>query len=77
MARMRSAKLKLKHMLHSPHWREHLDDIAQGGLENVGPLFSFLLLGPLTMHRAAALWAGPRHCWPPGSPRRPAISSAV
>ena len=53
MARMRSAKQKLKECLVSPQWREHLDEIAQGGLENVGPLFSFLLLGQQTMHRAA------------------------
>lgn len=53
MARMRSTKQKLKECLVSPQWREHLDEIAQGGLENVGPLFSFLLLGPQTMHRAA------------------------
>ena len=53
MARMRSAKQKLRECLLSQQWREHLDEIAQGGLENVGPLFSFLLLGPLTMHRAA------------------------
>lgn len=53
MARMRSAKQKLKDCINSPEWRNHLDEIAQGGLENVGPLFSFLLLGPQTMHRAA------------------------
>ena len=53
MARMRSTKQKLKECLVSPQWRDHLDEIAQGGLENVGPLFSFLLLGPQTMHRAA------------------------
>ena len=53
MARMRSTKQKLKECLVSPQWREHLDEIAQGGLENIGPLFSFLLLGPQTMHRAA------------------------
>ena len=50
---MRSTKQKLKECLVSPQWREHLDEIAQGGLENIGPLFSFLLLGPQTMHRAA------------------------
>lgn len=53
MARMRSAKQKLKECINSPQWRDRLDEIAQGGLENVGPLFSFLLLGPQTMHRAA------------------------
>lgn len=53
MARMRSAKQKLKECLLSPQWREHLDGIVQGGQQNVGPLFSFLLLGPQTMHRAA------------------------
>ena len=53
MARMRSVKQKLKECLSGPQWRDHLDEIAQGGLENVGPLFSFLLLGPQTMHRAA------------------------
>lgn len=53
MARMRSAKKKLRECLVSPRWHEYLDEIAGGGLENVGPLFSFLLLGQQTKHRAA------------------------
>ena len=53
MPRMRSAKQQLKQYLQSPQWREHLDEIAAGGAAHVGPLFSFLLLGPQTMHRAA------------------------
>lgn len=53
MARMRSAKQRLRAILESPEWQGHLDDIAQGGVENVGPLFSFLLMEPRTMHRAA------------------------
>lgn len=53
MARMRSAKQKLRGYLEGPDWREYLDEIAEGGTENVGPLFSFLLLEPRMMHRAA------------------------
>ncbi|MBQ9452329.1 MAG: HEAT repeat domain-containing protein [Desulfovibrio sp.] len=53
MARMRLAKQKLRGYLESVAWREHLDEIARGGVENVGPLFSFLLLSPSLMHRAA------------------------
>lgn len=55
MARMRSTKQKLKEcsLGQLSQWREHLDEIAQGGLENVGQFF-LLLLGPQTMHRAAA-----------------------
>ncbi|MEE0815740.1 MAG: HEAT repeat domain-containing protein [Desulfovibrio fairfieldensis] len=30
-----------------------MEEIAAGGASHVGPLFSFLLLGPQTMHRAA------------------------
>ncbi|MBQ9406632.1 MAG: HEAT repeat domain-containing protein [Desulfovibrio sp.] len=53
MARMRSAKQKLRAYLESPDWRTHLDAIASGGMGNVGPLFSLLPLEPRTMHRAA------------------------
>ena len=61
MPRMRSTKQQLKQYLQSPQWRDHLEEIAAGGASHVGPLFSFLLLGPQTMHRAAValgdLWA--------------------
>ncbi|WP_297670803.1 DVU0298 family protein [uncultured Desulfovibrio sp.] len=53
MARMRLAKQKLRGYLEGPDWREYLDEIAERGTENVGPLFSFLLLEPRMMHRAA------------------------
>ncbi|EFL86693.2 hypothetical protein HMPREF1022_02183 [Desulfovibrio sp. 6_1_46AFAA] len=53
MPRMRSTKQQLKQYLQSPRWRDHLEEIAAGGASHVGPLFSFLLLGPQTMHRAA------------------------
>jgi hypothetical protein len=53
MARMRSAKKRYKKWLTSPNWRDHLQEIAQDGKESIGPLFSFLLLDPLTRHRAA------------------------
>lgn len=54
MPKMRSSKQRLKQLLQGPDWREHLDEIAAGGMTSVGPLLSFLLLGHLTMHRAAA-----------------------
>ena len=53
MAKMRTSKQQLKRLLQGPDWREHLDEIAAGGMTSVGPLFSFLLLGSQTMHRAA------------------------
>lgn len=53
MAKMRSAKQRLRLILQASDWQAHLDAIAAGGMTNVGPLFSFLLLGPQTMHRAA------------------------
>ena len=53
MPRMRSTKQQLKQYLQSPQWQDHLEEIAAGGASHVGPLFSFLLLGPQTMHRAA------------------------
>lgn len=55
MARMRTTKQHLKQHLQGAHWRDHLEEIATGGMSSVGPLFSFLLLGPQTMHRAAAI----------------------
>ena len=54
MPRMRSTKQQLKQYLQSPQRRDHLEEIAAGGASHVGPLFSFLLLGPQTMHRAAS-----------------------
>lgn len=53
MPRMRSTKQQLKQYLQSPRWRDHLEEVTAGGASHVGPLFSFLLLGPQTMHRAA------------------------
>lgn len=53
MARMRSAKKRLREMLAKPDWQASLNEIASGGSENVGALFSFLALDPETMHRAA------------------------
>ncbi|MBQ9536996.1 MAG: HEAT repeat domain-containing protein [Desulfovibrionaceae bacterium] len=53
MARMRQAKGELKGLLSAANWREYLPTIAQGGVTHIGPLFSFLLLEPLMMHKAA------------------------
>lgn len=55
MARMRTTKQRLKQLLQGARWRDHLEEIASGGMTSVGPLFSFLLLGPQTMHRAAVI----------------------
>lgn len=54
MPKMRTSKQHLKRLLQEPDWQDHLEEIAAGGMTSIGPLFSFLLLGPLTMHRAAA-----------------------
>ena len=54
MARMRSAKQALEAALNGQNWRRSLPEIAAVGMPYVGPLFSFLLRGPLLMHRAAA-----------------------
>lgn len=53
MSGWRNAKGELKKLLTGSDWQEHLDRIASGGKKNVGPLFSFLLLEPEMMHRAA------------------------
>lgn len=53
MARMRIAKQKYRNWLATPQWRAHLESIAADGTESIGPLLSFLLLDPLTRHRAA------------------------
>ena len=53
MPRMRSIKADLRRLLDAPDWRDHLHDIAATGLAGVGPLLSFLLLDPLTRHKAA------------------------
>ena len=53
MSTMRASKQYLKSLLQSPRWQEHLAEIASGGMGSIGPLFSFLLLDGLTMHRAA------------------------
>ncbi len=54
MAKMRAGKKLFRQLLRQPDWKNHLDEIAAGGMTSVGPLFSMLLLDPLTMHRAAA-----------------------
>lgn len=53
MASMRMNKQKLKDLLDQADWKNNLDEIAAGGMGAVGPLFSFLLLKPEMMHRAA------------------------
>lgn len=53
MARMRQIKEQIKKQLQDDAWREHICDIAAGGIAHIGPLFAMLLLGPLMMHRAA------------------------
>lgn len=53
MARMRSAKKRLRELLAEPDWKASLEEIVSGGSENVAALFSFLLLAPEKMHRAA------------------------
>lgn len=54
MANLARAKRELKGHLEREDWHSHLDQIAAGGMANVGALFSFLLLKPEIMHRAAA-----------------------
>lgn len=54
MSRMRSAKQQFRAILSGPGWRSHLAAMRAGGMESVGPLFAFLPMEPLTMHRAAA-----------------------
>ena len=51
--RMRALKARLRPLLEEEDWREHLEEIASLGLPAVGPLLSFLPLGPLVRHRAA------------------------
>lgn len=53
MANLRRSKQQLRKVLESDDWQAHLDEIAAGGMANVGALFSFLLLEPEMMHRAA------------------------
>lgn len=53
MARMRQIKNQLRTLLQDEAWRDQVPNIASGGIANVGPLFTMLLLGPLMMHRAA------------------------
>lgn len=53
MAGMRSNKIRLKALLAQDDWREHLPEIAAGGMASVPPLISFLKLDPAFMHRAA------------------------
>lgn len=53
MARMRQNKKRLKEMILADNWQDYLEEIAAGGIENIGPLMAFLLLDPQIMHRAA------------------------
>lgn len=53
MAKMRDSKKRIRQMLASDDWQNYLDEMASGGMANVGALFSFLLYEPVVMHRAA------------------------
>lgn len=53
MGNMRAAKRGLKKLLQAEDWQRHLPEIAAGGKDSIGALFSFLLLEPELMHRAA------------------------
>lgn len=53
MARMRHVKSEIRQKLAKIDWRNYLEEIATLGATAIGPLFSFLLLDPLMMHRAA------------------------
>lgn len=53
MANMRKMKQELKEILQKDDWQEHLGEIATFGMPVTGALFSFLLLEPSFMHRAA------------------------
>lgn len=50
---MRINKHRIRTLLESENWRENISVIAAAGMAAVGPLFSFLLLKPEIMHRAA------------------------
>ena len=53
MSKMRTSKQFLRQLLQKPDWKEHLEEIACGGMSSIGPLLSFLLQGGLLKQRAA------------------------
>lgn len=53
MARLRSLKTQLKAWLESPEWRQHLPEIAEGGMASAGPLMAFLMYEPVMRLRSA------------------------
>lgn len=53
MSGSRRNKSEIRRLLAAPDWQESLEKIAAKGKAAVGPLFSFLLLEPELMHRAA------------------------
>lgn len=53
MATMRSTKVKIRQLLQDDDWQTHIAEIAANDLKSTGALFSFLLLEPVIMHRAA------------------------
>lgn len=53
MRNLRESRKEIKKLLVASEWQNNLAAIADLGQKAVGPLFSFLLLEPETMHRAA------------------------
>lgn len=53
MASLREARREIRRLLSGPDWQGQLQGIADRGSQAIGPLFSFLLLEPEMMHRAA------------------------
>lgn len=53
MSGLLSTKKRLRLLLRSPDWTNHLYEIADGGIANVGALIACLPLEPGLMHRAA------------------------
>lgn len=53
MTSLREGRRRIRDMLAGPDWQASLAEIAGMGQKAVGPLFSFLLLEPEMMHRAA------------------------
>lgn len=53
MANLRRLKVELRSLLARDDWQGHVEEIAAQGQQAIGALFSFLLLEPTAMHRAA------------------------
>lgn len=53
MARLRSQKMQFSSWLEGLDWKEHIQEIAEGGMASVGPLLSFLMYEPVIRMRAA------------------------